>query len=85
MGEFREWKESSARWREGVEKKLDALKAFADTLPPERVVEIVDFLDTIRTPRQFIVWTIRALAIAAIGGIGTALVAFIKERIRFPW
>lgn len=68
IGEMREWKQTSEEWRA----KTDITLA-----------EVSEFMSEIRAPRKLIVWSIRAVVIAALGGIGTGLVAWIKGHINF--
>lgn len=68
IGEMEEWKEQSIQWRKETDKTLK---------------EIVDFMEEVRTPRKIIIWTIRAVIIAAIGSISASLVGFVKSHIHF--
>lgn len=66
MGEFRQWKQESVEWRGKAETTLK---------------EISEFLDQVRTPRKFIVWSIRIFVIAAIGSIATSVIGFVKAHL----
>ena len=67
IGEIDQWKEESILWRRQTDEKLK---------------EIHDFMQEIRTPRKIIVWAVRAFFIAAIGGFATACVSYIKGHIQ---
>lgn len=66
IGEIDQWKKESVEWRQKTDEKLR---------------EIHDFMQEIRTPRKIIVWAVRAFFIAAIGGFATACVSYLKGHI----
>lgn len=68
MGEMREWKETSEKWRPEVDRQLK---------------EVTQFMDELRTPRKLVVWTIRAFTIAAIGGFVKGISIWIKSHVHF--
>lgn len=59
--------EESRRWR----KEFEA-----------RFVVIEDFVNELRTPHKLVVFVVRALALAAIGGIVTFMISFFREHIK---
>lgn len=83
MGEFRQWKVESNEWRDQTDETLKGIHAIFEKLTPEKIDEMVEFMESVRTPRKFIVWTIRAIVVAAIGSIGAAVVGFVKGHVHF--
>lgn len=67
VGEIRQWKEESIKWRIETDTKLQ---------------EIHNFMEDIRTPRKIIVWGLRAVLVAAAGSVVAAITGFIKGHIK---
>ena len=68
LGEFKEFKEGSFNWRE----KTD-----------QRLILIESFINEIREPKRAILWTMRAIVIAAIGSLVVNAIAFIKDHLNW--
>lgn len=75
IGEFRQFmkdydknNEEAVKWRNSIENRFKPIESF---------------LDELKTPHKIVVWTVRAVALASIGGIVTYVIGFFKNH--FSW